>query len=68
MHAAIISFCTRFPKLALWLRYSLTVLLVIVSLGIRLTLDDMSGYPFLLFFPAIIVSGIVFNTHSSAAI
>jgi hypothetical protein len=62
-HFALVS-----PSWPLWLRYSLTVLLVLVSLGIRLTLDDMSGYPFLLFFPAIIVSGIVFNTHSSVAI
>jgi two-component sensor histidine kinase len=46
----------------LWTRYSLTVLLVVVTLGIRVALrEDMSGYPFLLFFPTIILSGIVFN-------
>lgn len=49
----------------LWARYSSTVLLVILSLAARLAMGPkLEGYPFLLFYPAIILSGLLFDRGS----
>src|SRR5687767_13862177 len=49
----------RFP---IWARYSMTTLLVALALWAELAWGgDLRGHPFLLFFPAIILSGVLFD-------
>lgn len=49
----------------LWLRYALTIALVLLFFAIRSGLGaTLNGYPFLLFFLPIIVSAVVFNRGS----
>jgi two-component sensor histidine kinase len=49
----------RFP---IWARYSITTLLVALALWAELAWGgDLRGHPFLLFFPVIILSGVVFD-------
>ena len=50
------------PRLPVWQRYLLTTLLVLAALGLRILLADvLDPYPFILFFPAVIVAAFVFN-------
>jgi len=45
-----------------WARYSLTAILVLLVAAVRHALrDPLPGYPFLLFFPVIIISSVLFD-------
>ena len=49
----------RFP---MWARYAITTLIVLIAFGIRLSLwQGVAGYPYLVFFPAIILVSILFD-------
>jgi two-component sensor histidine kinase len=49
-------------RLPLWARYLATVALVAFFFGVRAALESqLTGFPFLLFFPAIIVAGALFR-------
>jgi two-component system, sensor histidine kinase PdtaS len=55
----------RLHRLPLWLRYSATVLLVLVAFGVRYHFTGvLTGYPFLLFLPAILISAVLFDQGS----
>jgi hypothetical protein len=51
-------------ELPIWARYSITALLVALAAQVQLA-GDFGRYPFLLFFPVIILSGVVFNRGTS---
>ena len=52
----------RSRGLPVWMRYGATTLLVLVCLGLRLWIfGSQPGLPFLFFFPAVIIAGIVFD-------
>ena len=49
-------------KLPLWSRYLLATLMVLITLGVRFAVADvLVGYPFILFFPAIVASAVLFD-------
>jgi two-component system, sensor histidine kinase PdtaS len=52
----------RSRGLPVWMRYGATTLLVLTCLGLRLWIfGRQPGLPFLFFFPAVIIAGIVFD-------
>lgn len=52
----------RVGRLAVWVRHVLAVLLVLLFFGIRYLLDEqLRGYPFLLFFPPLILTSLLLN-------
>jgi two-component sensor histidine kinase len=51
-------------ELPIWVRYSITTLLVALAALVQLA-GDFGRYPFLLFFPVIILSGVVFGRGTS---
>src|SRR3954465_3151511 len=55
----------QFRELPWYLRYGATAVLVMLSFSIRSRFSESLGpFPFLLFFPAVIISAIVFNRGS----
>jgi two-component sensor histidine kinase len=54
-----------FGRLPALVRYGLTALLVLIAFAIRFAMGDrLEPYPFLLFFPALIIAAVLFN-HGS---
>jgi two-component sensor histidine kinase len=51
-------------ELPIWARYSITIILVALAAQAQLA-ADFGRYPFLLFFPVIILSGVVFDRGTS---
>jgi two-component sensor histidine kinase len=48
-----------------WLRYGATAVLVCLALGARLAIgENLRGYPFILFYPAVVISALVFDRGS----
>jgi two-component sensor histidine kinase len=49
----------------IWARYAAATLVVLVALALRLWIGNaLPGYPFILFFPAVIVASLLFNRGS----